>query len=329
MEEAIIKIHKQFSYVPKVHNTDALASHKQFILCGMGGSHLSAGILKMWKPGINLYVHKDYDLPPYDESFLEDSLLIASSYSGNTEEVLSFTEAALERGLSVAVITTGGALLELAKKHHLPYIQMPNDTVQPRTALGYSLIAIATFVNEPGCVSDVHRLGETFRAEMYRSFGEDIANEIGDALPVVYTSSANLNIAYNWKITFNETGKIPAFYNIFPEVNHNEMQGYDEYNHPVHFIMLRDTADHSRVQKRMSITADMLEERGYNVTTLLLPGNTLLEKVFISLAIADWTALSVAEAKNSDPVAVPMIESFKHELKDAYNDRFIDGNTLI
>lgn len=324
MEDAVQNMHEQFSYTPKVHNTSGLGVYRQYIVAGMGGSHLAAGILKRWKPGINIYVHRTYDLPPYDEAFLEQSLLIASSYSGNTEEVLSFAEAALDRGLPLAVIATGGKLLELAKRHHIPYIELPNDGIQPRVALGYGLIALATLVGEPGCVSDLHRLGETFRTEEYRELGEALAQDVGSAIPVIYASNENVALAYNWKIKCNETGKIPAFYNLLPEANHNEMQGFDAIQSGFHFIMLHDFEDHLRVQKRMAVLADMLEAQGCGVTTLTLPGDSILERVFASLAVADWMALALAQARGVDPEAVPMIEAFKTHMSKPYPDRFTD-----
>lgn len=325
MEDAVRNLHTQFSYVPEVHNTRGIGHYQQYIVAGMGGSHLAAGILKRWKPGINVYVHRSYDLPPYDEAFLEQSLLIASSYSGNTEEVLSFAEAALERGLPLAVIATGGALLALAKKHHLPYIELPDDGIQPRAALGYTLIALATLVGEPGCVSDIHRLGETFQSEMYRELGESLAAEIGAAIPIIYASNENVSVAYNWKIKCNETGKVPAFYNVLPEANHNDMQGFEHVADGFHFIMLHDYEDHLRVQKRMAILADMLEAQGAGVTTLTVPGDSVLERIFASLAIADWMSLAIAKINHVDPASVPMIEIFKKHMAKHYPDRFTDG----
>jgi glucose/mannose-6-phosphate isomerase len=319
MEKAITHMHTQCSYVPTVHNGDRLRQYDQYILCGMGGSHLAAGILKMWKPGINLYVHKDYDLPPYSEAFFEKSLLIASSHSGNTEEVLSFARAGLERGFDVAVITTGGELLKFAETKHLPYIKLPDHGIQPRSALGYALIALATFAHEPGCISDMHTLGETFRAVTYRAAGEALSADIGDAIPVIYASQANMAIAYNWKIKCNETAKIPAFYNIFPELNHNEMQGF-EYSGTngladFHFIFLQDAHDHSRIQARMKVTQALLQEKGHRVTVLHLKGESTLEKIFSSLALADWMALAIARTNDREPEAVPLIEAFKKRLQ--------------
>ena len=115
MEEAILNFHKQFNFKPEIINKEKIDSPKNFILSGMGGSHLASGLLKTFKPGINLYVHKNYGLPPFEDDFLKDSLLIASSYSGNTEETIDFLEEGYSRGYHMAVITTGGKLLDFAK----------------------------------------------------------------------------------------------------------------------------------------------------------------------------------------------------------------------
>ena len=91
MEDSIINFNKQFDYDPVIRNSEKLKKkYEHYVLCGMGGSHLAAGIIKMQKPGVELYVHRDYELPPFSDDFLKNSLLIASSHSGNTEEVLSF-----------------------------------------------------------------------------------------------------------------------------------------------------------------------------------------------------------------------------------------------
>jgi glucose/mannose-6-phosphate isomerase len=318
MQEAVRRTHEQFSYVPEIVHADGLhGPYKQYILGGMGGSHLAAGLLKLWKQGVNVYVHRSYDLPPYDEEFLESSLHIACSYSGNTEETISFAEAALDRHLPLLIITTGGALLAFAQKQHVPHIILPSTGVQPRAALGYMLIALATAVHEPVCVGDMHVLGETFRAETYQARGEEIATAIGNATPVIYASVKNVALAYTWKIKLNETGKIPAFYNVLPEANHNEMQGFGAGDGTYHFIMLTDEHDHSGIQRRMRVLSEMLEEVGYSVTQVPLEGESTLARAFASLAIADWVSLRLAETKKRDPEAVPMVEAFKKALSRA------------
>jgi len=317
MEESILQFTKQLTYNPEIQNKEKLETYKHFILCGMGGSHLQAGVMKMYKPGINLYVHRNYDLPPYDKEFMKDSLIIASSYSGNTEEVISSLEIAIEKKYPVAVITTGGALLEKAKEHTLPYIELPSTGIQPRSALGYTTIALAKMLGEEHCIMDMKDLKFTLHPDQIKKYGEELAEQLNGKIPVIYSSVANLAIAYNWKIKMNETGKTPSFYNVFPELNHNEMQGFGEgdLHEKLHLIFLKDRDDHPRIKKRMNIAEKLYEEKGYTVTSLELKGEDILHKIFSSLILADWVALTMAKERDIEPETVPMIEAFKKELK--------------
>lgn len=317
MEDTIINFNKQFDYEPVIRNAEKLKeNYEHFVLCGMGGSHLAAGIVKMQKPGVELYVHRDYDLPPYSDDFLKKSLLIASSHSGNTEEVLSFLRTAIEKGYDVAVITTGGKLFEIAVAQQLPHIVMPNDGLQPRLAIGFSTLSLLKIMKEEDLISTLKNVGQNIDSNKLKSEGDSLANSIGDKVPVVYASNQNLPIAYNWKIKFNETGKTPAFYNLFPELNHNEMQGFADENNSdkFHFVFLHDANDNPRIEQRMKVLSTLFEEKGFVVTNLELSGQTSFEKVFTSLLIADWAALEIAKIKGTDPQSVPLIEDFKKRL---------------
>jgi len=325
MEEAILNFAKQFEYKAEIVNKDKLKNkYRHTVVCGMGGSHLSTGLLKMYKPGVDLYVHRDYDLPPYDDEFLKDSLLIASSYSGNTEEVISFLEMGYAKGYDVAVISTGGKLIDFAKENNLPYIEMPNTGIQPRSALGFSLIAMATMtsgISERDCCNQLESLTSTLKPEEMKERGKELAETLKGKVPIIYSSTHNLPLAYNWKIKMNETGKVPAFYNLFSELNHNEMNGFDitdatkDLSSKFHFIFLKDSKDHPQIQKRMQITEKLYEERGLSVTTLTLSEENILEKIFNSLLLADWIAVEIAKNNGREPQEVPMIEDFKKKLQ--------------
>ncbi len=318
MEQSIINFNKQFEYDPIIRNEEKLkADYKHFVLCGMGGSHLAAGIIKVLKPGIELYVHRDYDLPPYDDEFLQESLLIASSHSGNTEEVLDFLKIAMEKNLDVLILTTGGKLFDIAVDNQLPHVLIPDDDIEPRLAIGFSTIALAKILREDQLLNQLKETGSKIDPAGFMEEGKNLAKEIGSKIPVIYTSNSNLTIAYNWKIKFNETAKTPAFYNLFPELNHNEMQGFagsPESSDKFHFIVLHDAVDSPRIERRMQVTSQILEEKGYVVTNLYLSGENNIEKLFSSLLIADWTALEIAKIKGTDPQSVPDIENFKVKL---------------
>jgi glucose/mannose-6-phosphate isomerase len=331
MEDSIIDFAKQFGYTPEIIGGDleGLGEYKQIILGGMGGSHLSADLLKAVAPGTDIYVHKDYDLPPYDDEFFKESLLVASSYSGNTEETMSFLEAGVGRGYRVVVISTGGKLVELAQEHDLPYIQLPDTGIQPRLAVGFAAIALATLLPETtdrkkskktSLLADLASMETELIPDADRAFAEELAQTIDGKTPVIYASPKNLAVAYNWKIKFNETAKVPAFYNLFPELNHNEMQGFglseatQDFAHRFHVVFLTDENDHERTQKRMSIAQDLYEQKGITTTELKIEGKGRLHSLLKTILIADWVALTLARAHGTEPEEVPMIEEFKKRL---------------
>src|SRR3989344_9035331 len=227
MRDAIKNFHTQFEYEPKVANGEKLKSYQKYVVLGMGGSHLAADLLRLWDPNLDVVVRSDYGLPPLSDSDWEKTLVIASSYSGNTEEPLDGFQQAQEQGLAVAAIAVGGELLRLAKEAKVPYIQLPDTGIQPRSALGFSLKAFFKLLGEETALSELTSLAEILNPELLEKEGHDLARILKDKVPVIYASARNEAIAYNWKIKFNETGKIPAFYNVIPELNHNEMTRFD------------------------------------------------------------------------------------------------------
>ena len=223
MEEAILNFAKQFEYEPEIENADKLQKLEKFILVEMGGSHLQGELLKSVRPAFDLVVHRDYGLPELSESALKNSLIIASSYSGNTEETISAFEEAIEKGYPVAASSIGGKLIELAKQHEVPYVQIPDTGIQPRSALGFTFKTLAKLTGQEEVLRDAATLASQLAPEEYEEKGKALAATLKGSVPVIYSSRRNESVAYNWKIKFNETGKVPAFYNVFPELNHNEM----------------------------------------------------------------------------------------------------------
>jgi glucose/mannose-6-phosphate isomerase len=321
MKESILNFAKQFSYQPEVINSKKVSgNYENFILAGMGGSHLAAGILHAHNTGINLYIHRDYGIPAYDEEFNKKSLFIASSYSGNTEEVLDFADEAYSKGYNLLIISTGGKLIDFAKENDLSYIQIPDTGIQPRLALGFSTIALASVV-APELVPELQSLENKISPKKLEDDGNELAKVLEGKTPIIFTSVKNRSIAYNWKIKMNETGKVPAFYNVFPELNHNEMQGYDfikknkKLSENFHFIFIVGSDEHPRILKRMEVIETQLQDKGLSVNNLFLSGDTRFEKIFNSLLLADWTALGLARIYETEPEQVPLIEEFKKKIK--------------
>lgn len=316
MENAIRQLNEQFRWQPVVMHAEKLPRRiHQYILAGMGGSHLAADILRRIHTNLDFHIHEDYGVPQLRDGRREEHVFIASSYSGNTEEVVSFLREALTRELSVAVITTGGVLLELAEEYGLPHVVLPQTGIQPRNALGYTLRALAALIGDSELLRKTGSLADHDFSYL-EARGRDFARTLDEKIPVIYASRVNETLAYNWKIKLNETGKTPAFYNIFPELNHNEIEGFNvpAFRKQFHIIFLYDENDHERVKKRMKITHQLYKEKGINVTWLELEGATLFEQIFNSLTLADWTAVQLAHVYGQDPEKVQTIELFKKRL---------------
>ncbi len=317
MKEAIENFNRQFEYKPAIENIGNFKPLKKFIVAGMGGSHLAADLLKSLKPELDLIIHKDYGLPAISEAGLAARLFIASSYSGNTEEIIDGLNHALAKGMPVLIITIGGKLLEVAQKQSLPYIQMPDTGIHPRNALGFSFQALLKAIGDEETLAATAKLASSLKPKDFEKRGQELAKIFREFVPVIYSSSQNWAIAYNWKIKFNETGKIPAFYNTFPELNHNETAGFDvqdqtpSFSKKFRFIFLEDQADHPKIQKRMAILKKLYTNRGLQVESVPLKGEDALIKAFSSVVLADWAAYHTALNYGLDPDKVPIIEEFK------------------
>ena len=307
MEQVIKNFAKQFEYEPVIENAGNLSPKNKFVVCGMGGSHLAADILKSWKPELDLTIHSDYGLPDiYDR---EETLLVASSYSGNTEETIDFFEKAVEKNLSVAVIGTGGRLVDMARDKSLPYVLFPSDALQPRLALGYGLRALLKIMGDEDGLKETAELANTLKPLEYEQEGRELAREIKNSSVVaVYASRLNLGLALNWQVKLNETAKMPAYFHVFPELNHNEMAS--DFKNDFYFIILRDKDDHPKILKRMDALRQLYEQKGLRVRTVEVKGEGPL-KFFSSLILADWVSYFLAMEKKVDPLSVPRIEEFK------------------
>ena len=312
---------KQFEYEPNIENAAKLASglkkHKKFIVCGMGGSHLAADILKSWHPELDIIIWSNYGLPLLPEKELKERLIVLSSYSGGTEETIDAFTMAKAKRLDMAVIASHGRLIALAQKNNVPYVQLPDYHQQPRMATGLSLMAMLAVMGEKTWMQEAKQLAIQLHPTREELRGKDLAKRLHGSIPVIYASARNAAIAYNWKIKFNETGKVPAFQNVVPELNHNEMTSFDTKTKTLplsrhfHFIFLKDGADDPRIIKRMSVLEKLMKDRGFKVEVIFLQGKSEIHKIFGALILADWTAYHTAKLYTVDPEEVPMVEEFK------------------
>ncbi len=300
----------------------------------MGGSGHPGDLLNALSlPAVPLYVHRNYDLPlDYLRHLgLKRPLVIASSYSGNTEETLTAYQAARAAGLTLLISTSGGTLADWAQRDGVPISRIDFPGMQPR----HTLLAAFTGLY---CALRNSRLADNIDRELINVANHlikitpaleeparAVAAQIKNKIPV-FIASDNLGFAAkNCKIQTNENAKYPAFWNTLPELNHNELVGFSKLratNNPNRFIavMLHDTADHPRNQARLQATADLYQPWGITVARFTAPGDTLLEKLFATVTFGLWTTFYLADLYGTDPIPVEGVESFKAKLKEVAGD---------
>ncbi|HAM88743.1 MAG: Bifunctional phosphoglucose/phosphomannose isomerase [Candidatus Falkowbacteria bacterium GW2011_GWC2_38_22] len=294
---------------------------KSLEISGMGGSSLPANILRIFcnqndKKKLAIFQNRFYSLP--HEAY-DNCLNFFASYSGNTEETISSFKEAIKKKLPSIGLATGGKLLELCQKNNTPCVILPKG-IQPRFATGYFFAAMYQILVNMYMVKDETKkiIEEAEKLEKniikLESQGKKIANSLVKKTPVIYASTEYKALAMIWKIKINENAKTPAFYNFFPELNHNEMVGYTLPQGKFHVIMLMDKKDHPQNNKRMRTTALLLKKKDVSATIIEMPENGIFNKIFSTLALGDWASYYLALAYGQDPTPVDMVEDLKKML---------------
>lgn len=295
------------------------------ILAGMGGSGHPGDLLNaLHLPTVPLAVHRDYDLP---RTHAKNPLVIISSYSGNTEEALSAYHAARTDGRTCLINTSGGTLAELAAQDGTTLVTIPFPGMQPRHTLLANFSGLFAALRNSGLVEDVTadltRAADTLRTALpsLESPAQELATTLKGKTPVFTAAEPLAFAAKNFKIQTNENAKTPAFWNTFPELNHNEMVGFSlsgvEGFTPqaiFHVLMLRDDDDHPRIRARMDVTADLYRQWGVSVSDFRVEGTTLLDKLLYAVSFGLWTAYYLATTYGIDPIPVKGVEDFKKRL---------------
>jgi glucose/mannose-6-phosphate isomerase len=294
----------------------------------MGGSGHPGDLLNaLGIPTVPLYVHRNYDLPTayLNGMGLQRPLVIASSYSGNTEETLTCYRAARAQQLPLLASASGGTLRDWTQRDGVAFLHIDYPGMQPRHTLLAAFAGITAALAGSGLARDITeslRAAADVLAKTTPGLAEpakELARKIRGRIPV-YTSGDRLGFAAkNFKIQTNENAKYPAFWNVFPELNHNELVGFSKLNESGNqnrfiAVMLHDEEDHPRVKARMAVTAELYRSWGVEVADFTAPGETLLDKVLATVAFGLWTTNFLARELGIDPVPVEGVEGFKKRL---------------
>ena len=299
-------------------------SFDEIILAGMGGSGHPGDLLNaLHLPKVPLIVHRTYGLP---QTYGKKPLVIVSSYSGNTEEALSVYKSARTEKFPILASTSGGTLADWCKRDGTPMALIDFPDMQPRHTLFAAFVGLATALKNSGLAKDVSDDLRRTAKELKQAIpdlenqGKELANKLKGKTPIFTSSHLLAFAAQNLKIQTNENAKTPAFWNYFPELNHNELVGFTKPQTKFHVIILRDKDDHPRTRARMDVTAELYEKWGVEVSTFEVKGQTLLEKMFYTVCFGLWTTYYLALAYDIDPIPVEGVEAFKAKLKEVAGD---------
>lgn len=290
------------------------------LLAGMGGSgHPGDLINAIHLTTVPLTVHRSYDLP---KIFGTSPLTVISSYSGNTEEALSAYAEAKQNNQQILVNTAGGKLLALAKQDNVPVSLIDYPGMQPRHTLFASFTGLVLALANSNLAKNISEelLVMATMTDNLVAQTEAPAKALADHLvkktPVFYASDRLAFGAKNIKIQTNENVKTPAFWNEFPEMNHNEMVGFTSPQADFHAVFFASDTDHKQVKLRMHVTKSMYEKWGVGVTEVPVFGTNQLEQLSYMVIFGLWTTYHLALNYNVDPIPVQGVEDFKKKLAE-------------
>ena len=322
MDTYIREFPKQLLRSIKIGEQAKLNKHnhpiQNILVIGMGGSGIGANFAAEFTKeecSVPFLTCKGYSLPAFVGP---NTLVICSSFSGNTEETLIGYEKAKAKGAKIVCITSGGKLLDIAKEEGLDCIQIPNEGQPPRACLGYSLIQ-QLFILKYFGFADAQRIEEVKKAvvllqEMQESIHAQairIARFMDKKFPIVYTTERMEAVAVRFRQQLNENSKILCSHHVIPEMNHNELVGWREQAGDFVVLIFRSKDDHPRNQVRIKINKEIIGNYTDTVIEIFCKGDSLIEQAMYGVHLGDWVSWELAQNRNMDAVEVKVIDFLK------------------
>ena len=301
----------------------------RIIVAGMGGSAIGGDLLKDWaknKVAVPIEVNRDYHLPAYAG---RKTLVIIASYSGETEESLSAFLDALKRKCMIFCVSSGGALLKFAKKLNVPFFEVPGG-MPPRAALPFMLVPLLVLMEKVTLIKSVK--GELEEALVLLkkisyengpeiptrdNFAKTVATHIGDTAPTIYGFGVFRSVAQRFKQQFNENSKSAAKWEYLPELDHNEIVGWEgrgEQCKCFSIIFIRESDEPVEISSRIDITHQIMERTGLIMFDLEVQGKSTLAKMLSTIVVGDFISVYLAIMRGVDPTPVLTINFLKNAL---------------
>ena len=302
-------------------------SRAGLVVAGMGGSAIGGDLARVAlgdHASRPIFVTRAYGLPPWTTP---DTMVLCASYSGNTEETLACYESAGALGAKRTVVTTGGRLAEMARADGVPVIPLPGG-FQPRAAVAYMTVAsleVAALCGAgPRLTSEID-VASAHLEQLCAEWGPEsdegnIAKEVALALngsvPVITGAGLTAPVAYRWKTQINENAQMPAFAGELPEVDHNEIVGWQGTAGLGSFaaVFLEDADQHPRIGRRIELTSELIAEHATTVIRAQTRGQGAVERVMSLVLLGDLVSLYLAVLRGIDPSPVLVIDSLKERL---------------
>ena len=324
MNDYINDFTNHLSEAIEIANNTTLAPYtkeiRNILICGLGGSGIGGTIVSdIISPKVNIPIAatKDYSIPNFVN---EHTLVIANSYSGNTEETLYALEKCQARGAEIAVITSGGKLKTIAEENKYNNIIIPGNQ-PPRAMFGYAFTELFFMLNHYGIIDDSFKsdfdkainLIDTEKADIQKQ-AMNLAKKMYKQTPVIYVAKGFEGVAVRFRQQLNENSKMLGWHNVVPEMNHNELLGWRTNVDGLAVVYFRNKCDYDRNQIRMDINKKVISKFTSNITEIWSKGDSLIENSLYHISVGDWTSWYLSEMNNVDAIEIDVIDFLKGEL---------------
>ncbi len=327
--DVLVNYYKQieFAWNNKIDLSDLkIKKFNKLFVSGLGGSAISADLMQNYlgnEINIPFLVNRNYTLPSFVD---ENTLIVISSYSGNTEETISVFKKALELKLNIVCISTGGKIGKLAEENKIPVVKILNG-YQPRFALGLSFFSLLLVLQELDIINNQEKFVNEI-VKIWKEKGSEFSKENNEAfklaeqtvgkIPIIYSAADFTSaVGYRLKCQFNENSKLHAFHNILPEMNHNEIVGWETYSNDllngIIFIII-DNNYHPQVMKRFKISSGLAAKKNIEIIRLESNHHEFKVRLMDLIYLSDWITYYTAILRGFDPSEIDFINSLKESL---------------
>lgn len=323
MKNLVEGFSKQLQEALNIANSAVLTKKnnvQNIVVTGLGGSGIGGTILSELVQAecpVPIIINKDYFLPEFVNS---NTLVIISSYSGNTEETLSAMKQAIDKTAQIVCVTSGGEVRAIAEKYNYDIIIIPGGQ-PPRSCIGYSLVQLFKIIQFNGFVKTdlLNQVQSTItlldkEKEAIKVEATLIAKKLENKIPVIYSLGSCEGVAVRFRQQINENSKMLCWHHTLPEMNHNELVGWTEKNDALAVVTFRTSFDYERTIKRYNLCKALFEKYSHSVTDITAKGTSRVEQFFYLIHIGDWISCYIADLKNIDAVEVNVITNLKNEL---------------